>query len=87
MIDLSIVGAHLRRTDATNWEINFGIYLPGITPSKGYSLKVCVIHEDDQFVRSVPPQEFALNWMSGSETGLSLRRAVIRWRCSSCREA
>jgi len=67
MIDLNVVGAHLQQTAPTTWQVNFAIYLPGITPSKGYALKVCVIHEDDQFIRSIPPQEFNMNWVSGSE--------------------
>jgi hypothetical protein len=73
MIDLNSVGAHLQKTVPSTWQVNFGIYLPGILPSKGYGLKVCVIHENDQFVRSIPPQEFALNGVSGSEYDLCRR--------------
>jgi 1,4-alpha-glucan branching enzyme len=77
MIDLNTVGAHLQQTAPSTWQVNFGIYLPGITPSKGYGLKVCVIHEDDQFVRSIPPQEFNLTWVGGSEYDLWQTSAAL----------
>jgi len=70
MIDLNVAGAHLQQPTPGNWQVNFGIYLPGITPSKSYSLKVDVIHEDDQFIRSIPPREFNMSWVSGSEYDL-----------------
>jgi len=77
MIDLNSVGAHLQATAPNTWQVSFGIYLPGITPSKGYSLKVRVIHEDDQFVPSIPPEEFDLNWVNGSEHDLWQTSVVL----------
>jgi maltooligosyltrehalose trehalohydrolase len=35
--------------------IEFGIFLPGVDPTHGYSVAVKIIHEDDQFIQSVQP--------------------------------
>lgn len=56
-IDLDEVGAEATQTSAGQWQVHFGLYLPGITLDKGYRVQVRVIHERDQFVRSVEPQE------------------------------
>lgn len=66
MIDLNEVGAHPSRLPSDQWEIRFGIYLPGITSAGGYNIKVRVIHELDQFVPTIPPVDYDLNWVSGS---------------------
>ena len=66
MINLDEVGAFPKRDATGNWQVHFGIYLPGITFNKGYAVKVRVIHDEDQFVRGIEPKEFFLNWQNGS---------------------
>jgi 1,4-alpha-glucan branching enzyme len=70
MIDLDEVSATVSKNAANNWQIHFGIYLPGITFNKGYSLVVRVIHEKDQFIRGIEPQEYWLNWVNPSDHDL-----------------
>jgi 1,4-alpha-glucan branching enzyme len=77
MIDLNEVGAHPSYLPSDQWEIRFGIYLPGITPAGGYSIKVRAIHELDQFVPTIPPVDYDLNWVSGSAHDLwNLKTAI-----------
>ena len=77
MIDLNAVGAHAENIAANQWQIRFGIYLPGITPQKGYALKVRVIHELDQFIHDIQPQEFDLVWVAGSALDLWQQTVAI----------
>jgi maltooligosyltrehalose trehalohydrolase len=35
--------------------IQFGIFLPGVNPTAGYSVSVKIIHETDQYIQSVQP--------------------------------
>lgn len=67
MIDLNEVGAHPALKPGNQWQVRIGTYLPEITPHKGYALKVRIIHEADQFVRSIPPEEFDLAPVPGSD--------------------
>ncbi|UFH53132.1 alpha-amylase family glycosyl hydrolase [Spirosoma sp. KNUC1025] len=71
MIDLQEVGAFSHQDAGGNWQISFGIYLPGITFNKGYRLKVRIIHDFDQFVRGIEPKDFWMSWDNGS--------ALDRW--------
>jgi 1,4-alpha-glucan branching enzyme len=66
MINLNEVGAFPQRDTAGNWQVSFGIYLPGITFNKGYAVKVRIIHDEDQFVRGIEPKNFFLDWVNGS---------------------
>ncbi|HEY6227947.1 MAG TPA: alpha-amylase family glycosyl hydrolase, partial [Verrucomicrobiae bacterium] len=70
MINLDEVGAFPKRDATGNWQVRFGIYLPGITFNKGYAVKVRVIHDEDQFVRGIEPKEFFFNWQNGSPNDL-----------------
>ena len=70
MIDLSEVGAYPTLKPNGEWQVRIGIYLPEITPEKGYVLKARIIHEADQFVRSIPAQAFDLAPVPGSPLGL-----------------
>lgn len=71
MIHLDEVGASALQDPATgDWSATIGIYLPGITFPKGYSVIVRVIHTDDQFIRGIEPKDFFLNWVGGSEYDL-----------------
>lgn len=44
----------------TNGVVTFGIWLPWVSAADGNSVVVKIIHEHDQFLRSMPPREFAL---------------------------
>jgi 1,4-alpha-glucan branching enzyme len=75
MINLNEVGALPKRDAAGNWQVSIGIYLPSITASKGYQVKVRMIHERDQFIRGIEPQDNPLTWVSGS--ALDLWQATV----------
>jgi len=64
-INLSEVGANITQLGVSSWRIQFGIYLPGITPADGYTLQARVIHEVDQFTAGVPPVAILLNYVGG----------------------
>ena len=70
MIDLNEVGVQLNVKPNNQWQLRAGIYLPNITPQKGYQLKLRVIHEIDQFVRAIEPVEFDMNWVNDSQNDL-----------------
>jgi 1,4-alpha-glucan branching enzyme len=70
VISLAEVGAHAQQDAAGAWSVTFGLYLPGITYDKGYRLKVRLIHEADQFVRGIDPEEFWMSWVKGSSLDL-----------------
>lgn len=70
MIDMSEVGATPTEDAAGNWTVHFGIYLPGITFNKGYSVAVRVIHELDQFVHNIEPTDVFLDWDNGTPLDL-----------------
>lgn len=57
MMDLSRLGA---RQKPNGKEVDFGVYLPLITQAAGYEVAVRIIHEDDQFLQSVPSLRFPL---------------------------
>jgi len=59
-IQLSEVGASINGS-----QVQFGIYLPGVTPGGGYSLEALAIHFDDQFNLAVPAQPFTMNYTGG----------------------
>ena len=44
----------------SNGTVTFGIWLPWVSPSDGNSVHVKIIHERDQFLQNIPPQEFSL---------------------------
>jgi maltooligosyltrehalose trehalohydrolase len=54
-LDMSRVGAH-----QDGQGVDFGVWLPGITPDDGSRLVVKVIHEKDQFLQAIPPTVFEL---------------------------
>lgn len=70
MINLNEVGAAPQRDTAGNWQVHVGIYLPGITFSKGYAVTVRIIHQQDQFNRDIEPKDIFLNWVNGSPLDL-----------------
>jgi 1,4-alpha-glucan branching enzyme len=68
MINLSEVGAHTN--PAGGLTIHLGIYLPNITPAKGYILVVRIIHEKDQFTIEIPAKNFLLTFDETHPLGL-----------------
>ncbi len=66
MIDLEEVGSHVDPAG----RVRFGIYLPGITAAKGYSVLVRIIHAADQFTPEIPPVDFPLAFDPTHELGL-----------------
>lgn len=65
-INLAEVGAVVTPISASNWRVQFGIYLPGITPADGYALSVRAIHESDQFTPGIPPVSIPLSHLGGA---------------------
>lgn len=70
MINLNEVGAAAQQDAAGNWQVKFGVYLPGITFNKGYAVKLRIIHEEDQFIRGIEPKDVFLDWVNGSALDL-----------------
>ncbi|HEX8532023.1 MAG TPA: alpha-amylase family glycosyl hydrolase [Cytophagales bacterium] len=64
MINLSQLGAIPQRVSGGGWQVQFGMFLPGITFPKGYRLKVRIIHDFDQFIRGIEPADFWMNWVA-----------------------
>jgi maltooligosyltrehalose trehalohydrolase len=44
----------------SNGTVTFDIWLPWVSDSDGNSVHVKIIHERDQFLQNIPPQEFPL---------------------------
>ena len=44
----------------SNGTVTFGIWLPWVSDSDGNKVYVKIIHERDQFLQNIPPQEFSL---------------------------
>jgi len=44
----------------SNGTVTFGIWLPWVSDSDGNKVYVRIIHERDQFLQDIPPQEFSL---------------------------
>ena len=44
----------------SNGTVTFGIWLPWVSATDGNSVYVKIIHENDQFLQNIPPQEFPL---------------------------
>ena len=44
-----------------NGTVTFGIWLPWVSANDGNSVTVKIIHERDQFLQHIPPEEFLLN--------------------------
>jgi maltooligosyltrehalose trehalohydrolase len=77
MIDLTEVGAFSTKQPDGSIDVKFGLYLPGITPDQGYEVVVRIIHNDDRFDPSVPPQNFDLTYQAGHPFDLWSRSIKI----------
>lgn len=70
MIDLTQVGAFPSYDENGNAQIRFGLYLPGIRKTDGFSVVVRIIHSADRFNVLVNTQDENLNWAAGSDLDL-----------------
>ncbi len=75
MIDLGEVGAFPSVQPDGSLHADFGLYLPGITPSDGYQPVVRIIHRDDRFDPAIAPRDFNLVYQAGHP--LDLWRASV----------
>jgi len=57
LLPLGSLGAVENKSNGT---VTFGIWLPWVSDSDGNSVCVKIIHENDQFLQKIPPQEFPL---------------------------
>src|SRR5688572_13940124 len=44
----------------TNGNVQFGIWLPWVSPGDGNAVALKIIHERDQFLQNIPPREFPM---------------------------
>ncbi len=77
MINLNEVGAFASAPTVAGVPVNFGLYLPGITPQAGYDVVVRVIHKDDRFDPDILPLDFHLDLVPGSLNNLWQQDVVI----------
>lgn len=66
MIDLNEVGEFPSYDAQGNAQIRFGLYLPGIRATDGFSVVVRIIHSADRFNVAVQTQNQNLTWTAGS---------------------
>jgi len=64
VINVSEVGA-FPSTVPGGFQINFGVYLPGIRAADGFDVVVRLIHRDDRFDPAIPTQDSQLLWNNG----------------------
>lgn len=50
-------------------EVEFGIFLPWVSPSNGNQLWLKIIHQNDQFLQDIAPTEFELTYAIDPEYG------------------
>jgi len=65
VINLDEVGAFGSLDSSGNFQVRFGLYLPGIRSADGFEVIVRIIHRDDRFDPKVPPRDFPLTWNNG----------------------
>jgi len=65
VISLDEVGAFGSLDSSGNFQVRFGLYLPGIRSADGFEVIVRIIHRDDRFDPKVPPRDFPLTWNNG----------------------
>ncbi|MDQ2711040.1 MAG: alpha-amylase family glycosyl hydrolase [Acidobacteriota bacterium] len=70
MIDFSGMGAFPFFDAGGNPHISFGLYLPGVRGSDGFSVVVRIIHSADRFNVSVKTQDQAMIWNPGNALDL-----------------
>ncbi len=65
MFNFAEVGAFASFDVDDNAQIEFGLYLPGIRSTDGFSVVVRIIHSSDRFNISVKTQDEKLTWVAG----------------------
>jgi len=70
MINMNEVGAFPSLDPSGNFTVRFGLYLPGIHATDGFSVVVRIIHKDDRFNPVVPTTDFLLDWVNGHSLDL-----------------
>ena len=82
-MDLSILGAFPKlRTDG-GAELRFGLYLPSVKESDGFSVVVRIIHAADRFNPSVRTQDEKLAWDSDSALDLWTTTVTLKSEANS----
>jgi 1,4-alpha-glucan branching enzyme len=64
MINMNEVGAFPSLDPSGSFTVRFGLYLPGIHATDGFSIVVRVIHTGDRFNPAVHTTDFPLTWVS-----------------------
>jgi 1,4-alpha-glucan branching enzyme len=77
MIKMSEVGAFPTMTVAGEFNVTFGVYLPGIKAADGFEVVVRIVHRDDRFDPTVQPREFTLDWQAGHPLDLWSQTVAI----------
>jgi hypothetical protein len=57
LLPLSKLGPHA----ILNNKMSFGLYLPWVSAAQGNQLFVKIIHEQDQFIKTIKPKQFELS--------------------------
>ena len=53
-----------------SFNVQFGVYLPGLRAPDGFAVIVRVIHSQDRFTPGIAPRDFPLQWQAGSALDL-----------------
>jgi maltooligosyltrehalose trehalohydrolase len=78
MIDLAEVGAFGSIGPNGDFQVRFGVYLPGIRKRDGFAVLVKVIHSDDRFAPQVQTQDTPLQWQEGHPLDLWTATITIK---------
>lgn len=78
MIDLAEVGAFGAIGAGGDFQVRFGVYLPGIRARDGFEVLVKIIHRDDRFTPQVQTQDTLLQWQEGHPLDLWTATATIK---------
>src|SRR4051794_36041713 len=77
MIDLKEVGAFPSFAANGDAQIRFGLYLPGVRSSDGFSVVVRIIHAADRFNPLIKTQDEDLIWVEGSPLDLWIKNVTL----------
>jgi maltooligosyltrehalose trehalohydrolase len=64
------VGAFPTLGASGHFNVQFGVYLPGLRAPDGFAVIVRVIHSQDRFTPGIAPRDFPLQWQAGSALDL-----------------
>lgn len=70
MINMAEVGAFPTLDASGHFNVQFGVYLPGLRAPDGFAVIVRVIHSQDRFTPGIAPRDFPLQWQPGSPLDL-----------------